>query len=65
MIVAIATSAVALRPTAAGSMIGYRRELEGGLPWTGAFALPSLLEGPVDALVGTTSAIVTASPVAQ
>ena len=50
-IVANATSTVALWPAAVSSMIGYRDELEGALPWAGAFALPSLLGGAVGALL--------------
>ena len=50
-IVANATSTVALWPAAAGSMWGYRGELEGSLAWAGGFALPSLLGGSVGALL--------------
>src|SRR5437764_2525316 len=50
-IVANATSTVALWPAAVSSMFGYRRELEGSLPWAGAFALPSLLGGAIGALL--------------
>jgi len=50
-IVANATSTVALWPASVSSMYGYRRELEGALPWAGAFALPSLLGGAAGALL--------------
>jgi uncharacterized membrane protein YfcA len=50
-ILANATSTVALWPAAVSSMFGYRRELEGSLPWAGAFALPSLLGGAIGALL--------------
>lgn len=50
-IVANATSTVALWPASVSSMYGYRHELEGALPWAGAFALPSLLGGAAGALL--------------
>jgi uncharacterized membrane protein YfcA len=50
-IVANATSTVALWPASVSSMFGYRDELEGSLPWAGAFALPSLLGGGAGALL--------------
>lgn len=50
-IIANATSTVALWPASVSSMYGYRRELEGALPWVGAFALPSLLGGAAGALL--------------
>ena len=50
-IVANATSTVALWPASVSSMYGYRRELEGALPWAGAFALPSLVGGAAGALL--------------
>ena len=50
-IVANATSTVALWPASVSSMYGYRQELEGVLPWAGAFALPSLLGGAAGALL--------------
>lgn len=50
-IVANATSTVALWPGSLSSIYGYRRELEGALPWAGAFALPSLLGGGIGALL--------------
>ena len=50
-IVANATSTVALWPASVSSMFGYRRELEGALPWAGAFALPSLLGGAAGAVL--------------
>ena len=48
-IVANATSTIALWPGALGSMLGYRRELEGMRPWVVAFALPSLSGGLIGA----------------
>ena len=50
-IVANATSTVALWPASVSSMYGYRQELEGVLPWAGAFALPSLLGGAAGAVL--------------
>ena len=50
-IVANATSTVALWPASVSSMYGYRHELEGALPWVGAFALPSLFGGAAGALL--------------
>ena len=50
-IVANATSTVALWPASVSSMYGYRRELEGSLPWAGAFALPSILGGAAGAVL--------------
>src|SRR4029079_9592244 len=50
-IVANATSTVALWPASVSSMYGYRQELEGALPWAGAFALPSVLGGAAGALL--------------
>lgn len=50
-IVANATSTVALLPASLSSMVGYREDLEGALPWAGAFALPSLLGGAIGALL--------------
>jgi uncharacterized membrane protein YfcA len=50
-IVANATSTVALWPASVSSIYGYRQELEGALPWAGAFALPSLLGGAAGALL--------------
>src|SRR5205823_8301967 len=50
-IVANATSTVALWPASLSSIVGYREELRGALPWAGAFALPSLLGGAVGALL--------------
>ena len=50
-IIANATSTVALWPASVSSMFGYRQELEGALPWAGAFALPSLLGGAAGALL--------------
>jgi uncharacterized membrane protein YfcA len=50
-IVANATSTVALWPASVSSMFGYRQELEGALPWAGAFALPSLFGGATGAVL--------------
>jgi len=50
-IVANATSTVALWPASLSSIVGYREDLRGALPWAGAFALPSLLGGAVGALL--------------
>jgi uncharacterized membrane protein YfcA len=44
-LVANATSTVALWPGALGSMLGYRRHLEGAGRWAVVFAVPSLLGG--------------------
>jgi uncharacterized membrane protein YfcA len=46
-----ATSTVALWPGSAGSIWGYRRELDGARRWALGFALPSLLGGLVGALL--------------
>jgi uncharacterized membrane protein YfcA len=44
-----ATSTVALVPGAFGSMVGYRKHIEGSRLWALGFALPSLLGGGVGA----------------
>ena len=44
-----ATSTVALVPGAFGSMLGYRKQLDGSRSWALGFALPSLLGGGVGA----------------
>jgi uncharacterized membrane protein YfcA len=44
-----ATSTVALVPGAFGSMMGYRKQLDGSRLWAIGFALPSLLGGGVGA----------------
>jgi uncharacterized membrane protein YfcA len=46
-----ATSTVALWPGSAGSIWGYRRELDGARRWAIGFAVPSLLGGLVGALL--------------
>ncbi|MEO8453089.1 MAG: sulfite exporter TauE/SafE family protein, partial [Gemmatimonadota bacterium] len=46
-----ATSTVALWPGAAGSIVGYRRELAGMRPWAIRFAVPSVLGGLAGALL--------------
>ena len=50
-IVANATSTVALWPASVSSMWGYRRELEGAVPWALGFALPSFGGGLTGALL--------------
>jgi uncharacterized membrane protein YfcA len=50
-IVANATSTVALLPASLSSIVGYREDLKGALPWASAFALPSLLGGAGGALL--------------
>ena len=44
-----ATSTVALVPGAFGSMVGYRKQLDGSRLWALGFAFPSLLGGAVGA----------------
>jgi uncharacterized membrane protein YfcA len=44
-----ATSTVALVPGAFGSMVGYRRQLDGARAWAVGFALPSLAGGALGA----------------
>ena len=50
-IVANATSTVALWPASLSSMWGYRRELEGAVPWALGFAIPSLAGGITGAVL--------------
>lgn len=46
-----ATSTVGLWPGAAGSLWGYRRQLDGARPWLRLLTLPSLLGGTAGALL--------------
>ncbi|GAC1514063.1 MAG: sulfite exporter TauE/SafE family protein [Gemmatimonadaceae bacterium] len=50
-LVANATSTVALWPGSLGSMLGYRRELEGVRAWATRFAIPSIAGGVVGAFL--------------
>lgn len=50
-LIANATSTVGLIPASAGSMWGYRKELEGARHWVLRFALPSLAGGLIGAIL--------------